>query len=69
MLPVNEIHLNNIVLDINSIGARIAAEVLKRFEDHGIHLTLIHSNSYSLLKDATNNFPHGIRTFSQGGFL
>ncbi|OWZ25425.1 hypothetical protein CCY16_00648 [Wolbachia endosymbiont of Wuchereria bancrofti] len=51
------------------MGGRIAAEVLKRFEDHGIHLTLIHSNSYSLLKDATNNFPHGIRTSSQGSFL
>ncbi|WP_246209746.1 hypothetical protein, partial [Wolbachia endosymbiont of Atemnus politus] len=63
MLLVKGIHPNNIVLDTNSLGGGIAAEVLKRFEDQGIHLTLIHSNSYSSLKDATNNFPHGIGNF------
>ncbi len=36
---------------------------MKRFEKQGIYLTLIHSNSYSSLKDATNNFPHGVGNF------
>jgi hypothetical protein len=63
-LLIDGINPNNIVLDTNSLGGGIAAEVLKRFEDQGIHLTLIHSNSFSSLKDATNNFPHGV-----GGFF
>jgi len=63
-LLIDGIHPNNIVLDTNSLGGGVAAEVLKRFEDQGIHLTLIHSNSFSSLKDATNNFPHGV-----GGFF
>ncbi|WCR58096.1 MAG: hypothetical protein PG980_000568 [Wolbachia endosymbiont of Ctenocephalides felis wCfeJ] len=63
MLLVHGVDPNNIVLDANSLGGGIAAEVLKRFEDQGIYLTLIHSNSYSSLKDATNNFPHGVGDF------
>jgi hypothetical protein len=63
-LLIDGIHPNNIVLDTNSLGGGVAAEVLKRFEDQGTHLTLIHSNSFSSLKDATNNFPHGV-----GGFF
>ncbi|MDM8335530.1 hypothetical protein QUS22_03935 [Wolbachia pipientis] len=35
------IHPNNIILDTNSLEGGIAAEVLKRFEDQEIHLTLI----------------------------
>ncbi|WP_255359849.1 hypothetical protein [Wolbachia endosymbiont of Laodelphax striatellus] len=62
-LLVKGVHPNNIILDTNSLGGGIAAEVLKRFEKQGIYLTLIHSNSYSSLKDATNNFPHGIGNF------
>ncbi|MFP3015747.1 MAG: hypothetical protein ACEY3B_05605 [Wolbachia sp.] len=60
MVLVKGVHPNDIILDTNSLGGGIAAEVLKRFEKQGIYLTLIHSNSYSSLKDATNNFPHGI---------
>ncbi|XP_011860593.1 PREDICTED: uncharacterized protein LOC105557843 [Vollenhovia emeryi] len=60
MLLVKGVHPNDIILDTNSLGGGIAAEVLRRFEKQGIYLTLIHSNSYSSLKDATNNFPHGI---------
>ncbi|MDR1139667.1 MAG: hypothetical protein LBJ80_04610 [Rickettsiales bacterium] len=63
-LLIDGIHPNDIVLDTNSLGGGVAAEVLKRFEDQGIHLTLIHNNSFSSLKDATNNFPHGV-----GGFF
>ncbi|WP_265036968.1 fungal specific transcription factor domain-containing protein [Wolbachia endosymbiont (group A) of Anomoia purmunda] len=63
MLLVKGVHPNDIILDTNSLGGGIAAEVLKRFEKQGIYLTLIHSNSYSSLKDATNNFPHGIGDF------
>ncbi|MGL9718310.1 MAG: alpha/beta hydrolase family protein [Wolbachia sp.] len=63
-LLIDGIYPNKIVLDTNSLGGGVAAEVLKRFEDQGIHLTLIHSNSFSSLKDATNNFPHGV-----GGFF
>ncbi|WP_434732270.1 alpha/beta hydrolase family protein [Wolbachia endosymbiont of Zygogramma bicolorata] len=63
MLLVKGVHPNNIILDTNSLGGGIAAEVLKRFEKQGIYLTLIHSNSYSSLKDATNNFPHGVGDF------
>ena len=63
-LLIDGIRPDNIVLDTNSLGGGVAAEVLKRFEDQGIHLTLIHSNSFSSLKDATNNFPHGV-----GGFF
>ncbi|WCR59368.1 MAG: hypothetical protein PG978_000804 [Wolbachia endosymbiont of Ctenocephalides felis wCfeF] len=63
-LLIDGIHPSNIVLDTNSLGGGVAAEVLKRFEDQGIYLTLIHSNSFSSLKDATNNFPHGV-----GGFF
>lgn len=60
MVLVKGVHPNDIILDTNSLGGGIAAEVLKRVEKQGIYLTLIHSNSYSSLKDATNNFPHGI---------
>ncbi|MFP3024213.1 hypothetical protein [Wolbachia endosymbiont (group A) of Pogonocherus hispidulus] len=63
MLLMDGIHPDNIILDTNSLGGGVAAEVLKRLEDQGIHLTLIHSNSYSSLKDATNNFPHGVGNF------
>nr|WP_250778554.1 hypothetical protein [Wolbachia pipientis] len=63
-LLIDGIHPSDIVLDTNSLGGGVVAEVLKRFEDQGIHLTLIHSNSFSSLKDATNNFPHGV-----GGFF
>ncbi|MDX5495334.1 hypothetical protein [Wolbachia endosymbiont (group A) of Anthophora plumipes] len=63
MLLVKGVHPNDIILDTNSLGGGIAAEVLKRFEKQGIYLTLIHSNSYSSLKDATNNFPHGVGSF------
>ncbi|MDR2547997.1 MAG: hypothetical protein LBC34_00595 [Rickettsiales bacterium] len=63
-LLIDGIHPSNIVLGTNSLGGGVAAEVLKRFEDQGIHLTLIHSNSFSSLKDATNNFPRGV-----GGFF
>ncbi|WP_375316313.1 hypothetical protein [Wolbachia endosymbiont (group A) of Colletes cunicularius] len=63
MLLVKGIHPDNIILDTNSLGGGVAAEVLKRFEKQGIYLTLIHSNSYSSLKDATNNFPHGVGDF------
>ncbi|WP_341807862.1 hypothetical protein [Wolbachia endosymbiont (group E) of Neria commutata] len=49
-------HPNNIVLDTNSMGGGIATEVLKRFEEQGIYLTLIHSNSYSSLKDVSSTF-------------
>ncbi|MDR3131832.1 MAG: hypothetical protein LBU02_01915 [Rickettsiales bacterium] len=63
-LLIDGIRPDNIVLDTNSLGGGVAAEVMKRFEDQGIHLTLIHSNSFSSLKDATNNFPHGV-----GGFF
>lgn len=57
------IHPNNIILDTNSLGGGVAAEVLKRFEEKGIYLTLIHNNSFSSLKDATNNFPNGVGDF------
>ncbi|WP_425386039.1 alpha/beta hydrolase family protein [Wolbachia endosymbiont (group A) of Barypeithes pellucidus] len=63
MLLVKGVRPNDIILDTNSLGGGIAAEVLKRFEKQGIYLTLIHSNSYSSLKDATNNFPHGVGNF------
>lgn len=63
MLLVKGVHPNDIILDTNSLGGGIAAEVLRRFEKQGVYLTLIHSNSYSSLKDATNNFPHGIGDF------
>lgn len=62
-LLINGVHPNNIVLDTNSLGGGIAAEVLKRFEDNGIYLTLIHSNSYSTLKGASKNFPYGVGNF------
>lgn len=62
-LLINGVHPNDIVLDTNSLGGGIAAEVLKRFEDNGIYLTLIHSNSYSTLKDASRNFPYGVGNF------
>ncbi len=60
MLLVNGIDPNDIVLDTNSLGGGVAAEVLKRFEDQGIHLTLIHNNSYSSLKDAVRDSPHSL---------
>lgn len=63
MLLVKGVRPNDIILDTNSLGGGIAAEVLKRFEKQGIYLTLIHSNSYSSLKDATNNLPHGVGNF------
>lgn len=63
MLLVKGVRPNDIILDTNSLGGGIAAEVLKRFEKQGIYLTLIHSNSYSSIKDATNNFPHGVGNF------
>lgn len=60
MLLVKGVHPNDIILDTNSLGGGVAAEVLKRFEDQGIHLTLIHSNSYSSLKDAVRDSPHSL---------
>ncbi|MGX9891638.1 alpha/beta hydrolase family protein [Wolbachia endosymbiont of Protocalliphora sialia] len=60
MLLVKGVHPNDIILDTNSLGEGVAAEVLKRFEDQGIHLTLIHSNSYSSLKDAVRDSPHSL---------
>nr|WP_265033377.1 hypothetical protein [Wolbachia endosymbiont (group A) of Sicus ferrugineus] len=48
------------VLDTNSLGGGVAAEVLKRFEKQGIYLTLIHSNSYSSLKDTVRDSPHSL---------
>lgn len=60
MLLIKGIHPDNIILNTNSLGGGIAAEVLKRFEDQGIHCTLIHSNSYSSLKNAVAGSPHGL---------
>ncbi|MBD0391602.1 hypothetical protein IC220_03940 [Wolbachia endosymbiont of Pentalonia nigronervosa] len=62
-LLVSGIHPNDIILDTNSLGGGVAAEVLKRFEEKGIYLTLIHNNSFTSLKDATSNFPNGIGDF------
>lgn len=62
-LLMDGIHPNNIILDTNSLGGGIAAEVLKRFEGKGIYLTFIHSNSYRSLKAATKGFPHGVGDF------
>lgn len=53
---LNGVDPNNIVLDTNSMGGGVAAEVSRRFEAQGIYLTLIHSNSYSSLKDVANTF-------------
>lgn len=60
MLLIQGVHPNDIILDTNFLGGGIAAEVLKRFEDQGIHLTLIHSNSYSSLKDTVKDSPHSL---------
>ncbi|WP_374698377.1 hypothetical protein [Wolbachia endosymbiont (group B) of Limnophora tigrina] len=60
MLLIQGVHPNDIILDTNSLGGGIAAEVLKRFEKQGIHLTLIHSNSYSSLKDTVKDSPHSL---------
>lgn len=68
-LLVAGIHPNDIILDTNSLVGGVAAEVLKRFEEKGIYLTLIHNNSFTSLKDATNNFSNGIGDFLRDGFL
>ncbi|WP_395463165.1 hypothetical protein [Wolbachia endosymbiont of Cantharis cryptica] len=60
MLLVKGIHPNDIVLDTNSLGGGIAAEVLRRFEEQGIYLTLIHSNSYSSLKETVEGSPKSL---------
>ncbi|WCR54196.1 MAG: hypothetical protein PG981_001218 [Wolbachia endosymbiont of Ctenocephalides orientis wCori] len=62
-LLINGVHPNDIVLDTNSLGGGIAAEVLKIFEDNGIYLTLINSNSCATLKGASKNFPYGVGNF------
>lgn len=59
-LLMDGIHPDNIILDTNSLGGGVAAEVLKRFEKQGIYLTLIHSNSYSSLKDTVRDSPHSL---------
>nr|WP_168464707.1 hypothetical protein [Wolbachia endosymbiont of Ctenocephalides felis wCfeT] len=64
-LLLEGVHPNDIILDTNSLGGGIAAEVLKRFAELGIYLTLIHSNSYCTLKDASNNFPHVGKLFTK----
>ncbi len=60
MLLIQGVHPNDIILDTNSLGGGIAAEVLKRFEKQGIYLTLIHSNSYSSLKDTVRDSPKSL---------
>lgn len=60
MLLVKGVHPNDVILDTNSLGGGIAAEVLKRFEKQGIYLTLIHSNSYSSLKDTVRDSPESL---------
>lgn len=60
MLLVQGVHPNDIILDTNSLGGGVATEVLKRFEDQGIHLTLIHNNSYSSLKDTVRDSPKSL---------
>nr|WP_250294689.1 hypothetical protein [Wolbachia endosymbiont of Oedothorax gibbosus] len=60
MLLVKGVRPNDIILDTNSLGGGIAAEVLKRFEKQGIYLTLIHSNSYSSLKDTVRDSPRSL---------
>lgn len=55
MLLLKGVHPNDIILDTNSLGGGIAAEVMSRFEKQGIFLMLIHSNSYTSFKTATNN--------------
>ncbi|QKX02067.1 hypothetical protein [Wolbachia endosymbiont of Dirofilaria (Dirofilaria) immitis] len=51
VLLMNVVYPNNIILDTNSLGGGVLAEVLKKFEDQGICLALIHNNYYGLLKN------------------
>ncbi|WP_341812026.1 hypothetical protein [Wolbachia endosymbiont (group A) of Conops quadrifasciatus] len=60
MLLVQGVHPNDIILDTNSLGGGVAAEVLKRFQKQGIYLTLIHSNSYSSLKETVRDSPKSL---------
>jgi hypothetical protein len=56
MLLLDGVHPNDIVLDTNSLGGGIATEVLRRFEEKKIFLTLINSNSFSSLSNVANTF-------------
>ncbi|WP_339047326.1 hypothetical protein [Candidatus Mesenet endosymbiont of Phosphuga atrata] len=45
------VHPNDIILMGNSLGDGIATEVLKKFEEEQIYLTLVNSNSFCQLKE------------------
>lgn len=65
LLEKKGVHPDDIILMGNSLGGGIATEVLKKFEEEKIYLTLINSNSFCQLKETIKHLESPFGKFFQ----